>query len=315
VDDDTTVYGCYHPDVFVQPGTNHYLVTAAVPRSVGGFITQCDYLYRSTDMGQTFQPGVQLDTFNAYAFGHVVADRDYIICDYFVTVRNAYRALIVEARTFYTQHDTWGAPSSVISLDSLHRPYYSGEVAISSDGRVHTALMVRETTAYCHGIYYTSSSDHGVSWSDIELVNDDVPSYNRWYPDIGADSSGHAYVVWEDFDGDRGTIWFSTNAPAAIAEQPTEPRATRPFATVVRGVLALGRNGDSPSEREDARYSPHFPVMSCTALLDISGRKIMDLQPGANDVWALAPGVYFVRGKPQATSPKPQAVRKIVVAR
>jgi hypothetical protein len=31
------------------------------------------------------------------------------------------------------------------------------------------------------------------------------------------------------------------------------------------------------------------------SLLDISGRKVMDLRPGANDVRALAPGIYFVR--------------------
>jgi len=50
--------------------------------------------------------------------------------------------------------------------------------------------------------------------------------------------------------------------------------------TVVRGVLVLselGGNGDSPSEREDARYSPHFPVMSRAALLDASGRRVLDL--------------------------------------
>jgi len=41
----------------------------------------------------------------------------------------------------------------------------------------------------------------------------------------------------------------------------------------------------------------------------------MDLKPGANDVRALAPGVYFVREELQASSPKPQAVRKVVVAR
>jgi hypothetical protein len=30
-------------------------------------------------------------------------------------------------------------------------------------------------------------------------------------------------------------------------------------------------------------------------LLDITGRKVMELQPGDNDVSRLAPGVYFVR--------------------
>jgi hypothetical protein len=31
------------------------------------------------------------------------------------------------------------------------------------------------------------------------------------------------------------------------------------------------------------------------ALLDVSGRRVMDLASGANDVRALSPGVYFVQ--------------------
>jgi hypothetical protein len=31
-------------------------------------------------------------------------------------------------------------------------------------------------------------------------------------------------------------------------------------------------------------------------LLDISGRKVADLHPGANDVSGLSAGVYFVQG-------------------
>jgi len=51
------------------------------------------------------------------------------------------------------------------------------------------------------------------------------------------------------------------------------------------------------------------------ALVNAAGRKVLGLKPGPSDVRALAPGVYFVHAEPQATSPKLQAVRKIVVAR
>jgi hypothetical protein len=43
-------------------------------------------------------------------------------------------------------------------------------------------------------------------------------------------------------------------------------------------------------------------------LLDISGRKVLDLRPGENDVSRLAPGVYFV-------VQKPQAVRRVTLIR
>jgi hypothetical protein len=45
-------------------------------------------------------------------------------------------------------------------------------------------------------------------------------------------------------------------------------------------------------------------------LLNVSGRKVLHLHPGANDVRALAPGVYFVR-QAQAQA-QAQAVRKVI---
>ena len=51
-------------------------------------------------------------------------------------------------------------------------------------------------------------------------------------------------------------------------------------------------------------------------LLDITGRKALDVRPGPNDVSGLTSGVYFlVREEPSAASLKHQALRKIVVAR
>jgi YVTN family beta-propeller protein len=68
---------------------------------------------------------------------------------------------------------------------------------------------------------------------------------------------------------------------------------TASLPTIVRGVLFLPASG---VER---------PASS--VLLDIAGRKVFDLVPGANDVSALAPGVYFVR--------EPSGVRKVVLAK
>jgi hypothetical protein len=78
---------------------------------------------------------------------------------------------------------------------------------------------------------------------------------------------------------------------------------TNSGATVVRNVLFLEARG------EWRRASG--------VLLDISGRKVLDLHPGPNDVSRLAPGVYFVRSEPSAVSRQPSAaaVRKVVIAR
>ena len=71
-----------------------------------------------------------------------------------------------------------------------------------------------------------------------------------------------------------------------------------PCATVLGGVLSLSREWSVGGRQ---------PV-----LLDISGRKVMELHPGPNDVSRFGAGVYFVRS---AVSDVPSAVRKIIVTR
>ncbi len=67
-------------------------------------------------------------------------------------------------------------------------------------------------------------------------------------------------------------------------------------ATVLRGVLRMP--GKEPAE-----------------LLDATGRAIMELRPGGNDIRRVAPGIYFVR-RPETEDGRPRtAVRKVVVQR
>jgi hypothetical protein len=55
----------------------------------------------------------------------------------------------------------------------------------------------------------------------------------------------------------------------------------KPLTTITRGMLFLS---------EVSRSKPQV-----ASLLDVSGRRVLSLRPGANDVRALAPGVHFVR--------------------
>jgi hypothetical protein len=76
---------------------------------------------------------------------------------------------------------------------------------------------------------------------------------------------------------------FVPSAIYGIAERDyPSAHSSLPQASVVRGVLCLGVNS-----RQNA---------GCRAdLLDAAGRRVVGLHAGANDVRALAPGVYFVR--------------------
>jgi len=81
--------------------------------------------------------------------------------------------------------------------------------------------------------------------------------------------------------------------PCAVRCRPQGPGAgeyrSRQFPglgsvpAIIRGVLNL--------------QSAIYNLQSEIALLDVSGRRILDLKPGANDVSRLAPGVYFVHAQ------------------
>ncbi len=125
---------------------------------------------------------------------------------------------------------------------------------------------------------------------------------NQLYPALARGADNQTFLVYQGWTGTVGgkpyntnLIWGKIGLHPAI-EEMTKPEVlvTNSGATIVRGVLFLTETA---------------------SLLDISGRKVMNLMPGANDVGRLAPGVYFVRAEPQAASLKPQAVRKVVVTR
>ncbi|MEO0080987.1 MAG: hypothetical protein ABIL25_01685 [candidate division WOR-3 bacterium] len=87
----------------------------------------------------------------------------------------------------------------------------------------------------------------------------------------------------------------------AVAEERYAQYAVRntPGPTIVRGSLFL------PSALLSTRYS----------LLTPDGRKVMELQPGKNDLRNLAPGVYFVREEgSRGQNVGDSAIRKVVVA-
>jgi hypothetical protein len=78
-------------------------------------------------------------------------------------------------------------------------------------------------------------------------------------------------------------------------------RTAKPVPAVVSGVLFLP---------EAASRKPQ-----AASLLDISGRKVLDLKPGANDVSHLSPGVYFIREGLGIRGEGIGKTRKVVVTR
>jgi DNA-binding beta-propeller fold protein YncE len=83
------------------------------------------------------------------------------------------------------------------------------------------------------------------------------------------------------FQATTSRLYVYRDDLSGVEDRPVGPPEQR-FATIVRGVLLLPEveNG-APENRR--------------LLLDVCGRKVLDLRPGRNDVRALPVGVYFVR--------------------
>ena len=97
---------------------------------------------------------------------------------------------------------------------------------------------------------------------------------------------GHlAIVAGDSIDWD---FWVDPSLGVGEAE-PGARLSGRAASTVVRGLLFLPRDMTELAGNSDRVPRPRV------ILLDISGRKVIDLSPGPNDVGRLAPGIYFVR--------------------
>jgi hypothetical protein len=104
-------------------------------------------------------------------------------------------------------------------------------------------------------------------------------------------------------------IWGKLPPLAGVEEtRSAAVRREKAGATIVRGVLFLGAGHDP-----NVRHSGSCPK---PALLDVSGRKVLDLHPNANNVSRLSPGVYFVREQSAVSSQHTATnVRKVIVVR
>jgi len=106
------------------------------------------------------------------------------------------------------------------------------------------------------------------------------------------DSLNPRSMAWDPIDNrvfqaNANWLYVYRDGPYGVQEQKVGFQERR-CATIVRGVLFLPR--DMTEIRPGISDRVPRPV-----LLDISGRKVLDLRAGANDVRALPTGVYFIR--------------------
>jgi len=177
----------------------------------------------------------------------------------------------------------------VVNVADPTQPYTVGSYPTSFAAHVQAT----------EGRVYLSAVTQFVTF-DPTRPADPLPDGYYDMPAVASASSGDICYVTADSEG----LWILKRGVAAASEpdSPSRPRVL-PHATVVRGVLmlpGLGTRSELPERNS---------VTSCAALLDATGRKVMNLAPGENDVRHLAPGVYLFRSGPA------QPVSRIVVLR
>lgn len=217
----------------------------------------------------------------------ISAYRDTVICAYEDGTSSPHQ---VRYATRYGDGDTW----TIGTLSNADTAAEFPAITACGGGRFGATYRHCAPTGQ---LQFVERTDNG-PWNDPVSIADNEPYSSR--PGIvclGAGVYGVAYLA-ESSPGVRGAFLDRSDWPYGLAEQ-RQPQASdcTPLATVVRGVLFL----------------PSSLLTANSSLLSIDGRKVLDLRPGANDVRALAPGIYFVRSGPSTESRQPSAVTKVVL--
>jgi hypothetical protein len=190
------------------------------------------------------------------------------------------------------------------NIDSISgtRPYQQQSPSIACDGlgRCH-AVWRSQAGGTNYQLVYGQRDTDGVWSTPMILTGLDSGDVNR--PSIACDADSGIHIVWYDASSGNPDVYYLRGFMQGFSAVESRPSSLvfRPCvsATIVRGVLMIGDRRPKTGDRAE--------------LLDASGRKVLDLTTGANDIGALAPGVYFVR----AVSGKLSAAqfRRVIITR
>ena len=147
-------------------------------------------------------------------------------------------------------------------------------------------------------IGYCGSTDNGQTWSAETSL---TTAAGMGTSAIAASGSRVHLIVYDNREGNFELYYKrNLNAGGVVESEIGEVRRVKGEATVIRGMLEMPLTAD------------RSPLTA--SLLDISGRKVMNLVPGLNDVSRLAPGVYFARDPGSGVGGRGE-VRKVVIQR
>ena len=166
------------------------------------------------------------------------------------------------------------------------KPVYLNELSARNVFIVHDSLdpqgdSGRADWYYWFEPFFQFAANHPdiKGWNYINLDWTRYETYREW-GDARLEINTEIRTRWVDSLVSSRFLNAGHDITAGIAERSEVITGNRIGASLLRGVLWLAPATDH-----------RLPAAS---LLDIAGRRITKLKPGANDVTRLAPGVYFV---------------------
>jgi hypothetical protein len=240
------------------------------------------YYSRSADCGITWSSPYRLTISSGARLWWLGVRNDVVYVSYDVGGPDEKR-VSPDAGISWGEESTWPYPSI--------GPGSASCIGVLADaGRIHL-LQYNWGPNNTEWVEYRRSRDFGATWPDSAMVSDSN-SLDRYPGAIVCDGSD-VHVLWADYEYGNYEVMYRHGVGLAGVEKREAPLSatynTQPKATVVRDLLFLPQ----------ASGAIHN---ASSALLDVSGRKLTNLHPGANDVSSLSPGVYFVRQRSMAES-------------
>jgi hypothetical protein len=194
-------------------------------------------------------------------------------------------------QVFHRERDSvgWSGIDSIGGIRAYQQQFPS--IACDAAGRCHAVWCSKGGTEHMQ-LAYAQRDTNGV-WSSPMILTG-LDSGNVSYPSITCDADSGIYIVWYDASSGNQDVYYlrGVTPGSGISESRPSPLALRPSrgATLVRNRL-------------DILQSAFCNLKSAIVLRDASGRRVMALSPGRNDIRGLSAGLYFITSEPSTAKP------------
>ena len=84
--------------------------------------------------------------------------------------------------------------------------------SIATDIHGNVYIVWQDMRNWDNDIYFSKSSDGGVTFSTNKMINDDGGSTEQTEPSIAADNYGNVFIVWKDERNGNTDIFFASSS-------------------------------------------------------------------------------------------------------